>query len=189
MKTFRVDGPTGALQVTEPDESWFGDTIYVNRPVATWALLGSTLPPGMATPALTLEAPGVPGIVRYWAKPHIPVEQVESADDAFTPAPPVSEESELAENGATGLTVGVVAPPVDRSPAGLAASVLQQLGRVCQLGWISNQGVCLGLEVKLREPVPNWTAFLNMLDAQRGQHVNDAAYFLLRGNAEFAQAQ
>jgi hypothetical protein len=51
---------------------------------------------------------------------------------------------------------------------------------VCARGWVDNQGICNSLRVKIQHDETR--ALLNELEAQRGKHVNDLAYFLLAGN-------
>jgi hypothetical protein len=80
----------------------------------------------------------------------------------------------------SGVTLGVVPFPADRSRAALLARLDGLVADACARGWIDNQGVCTSLQVKIQHDQTG--ALLNELDAQRGQHVNDLAYFLLVGN-------
>jgi len=93
-------------------------------------------------------------------------------------------------------------PPEELSdPARGVGTVTLDLAETCELGWISNPGICNSLRVKLEQAsralergnneaaVGLLQAFLNELEAQHGdepgKHVNDNAYWLLKVNVEF----
>ena len=86
----------------------------------------------------------------------------------------------------SGTTVGVVPFPANRSREALLARLDGLLTQSCTLGWVDNAGVCHSLEVKVRSGATE--ALLHELEAQRGKHVNDAAYFLLSGSARTVPA-
>ncbi len=68
-------------------------------------------------------------------------------------------------------------------------------------GWITNNGIINSLNVKLRaakeslqkdkkETAANQLkAFINELNAQKGKHINENAWALLKANAEFIIAK
>ena len=70
--------------------------------------------------------------------------------------------------------------------------------RSCEeLGWITNQGICNSLRVKLRNVRRHLerdkpkqarnvlNAFINQVEAQRGKHITEEGYALLYFNAEY----
>ena len=80
----------------------------------------------------------------------------------------------------SGTTVGIVPYPADRSRAALLGRLGRLITQTCTRGWVDNAGICNSLQAKVRSGAT--AALLNELDAQRGKHVNDTAYFLLAGN-------
>lgn len=93
-------------------------------------------------------------------------------------------------------TVGPL-PVDDQSPLGLVDRLLSLKEQSLQLGWIDNQGVATSLNKKLAHakrrlgegmviPAINVLhAFIHELQAQKGKHVNDNTFYLLKPNAEF----
>lgn len=91
------------------------------------------------------------------------------------------------------------------SPPALLSAIASELDRVCDLGWISNRGICNSLRKKLRNADRSLDrgktkaardqlrAFLRELEAQHGdqpgKRVNDNAFALLTTNAEFLLEQ
>jgi len=90
-----------------------------------------------------------------------------------------------------------IAPEDLADPTVGIAYLLSSLGDACDLGWLDDAtGVCHSLEVKLQQAQASIQAdrpsarnqiqaFLNELEAQRGQHVNENAYWLLKVNAQY----
>jgi len=86
-------------------------------------------------------------------------------------------------------------------PESFLGVIASDLGQVCDLGWITNQGVCNSLDAKLRAAAQSLDggrlaaargslrAFLQELEAQHGdepgKHVDANAYALLRVNVEY----
>jgi hypothetical protein len=66
----------------------------------------------------------------------------------------------------------------------LLASLQAQESSACRMEWIPNAGICNSLGVKL-----NADAFLSELAAERGKAVNEHAYILLAGNAQYLIAR
>jgi len=94
--------------------------------------------------------------------------------------------------------VGPAIAPEDLADPVVGITYLQSsLGDACDLGWVDDTtGVCHSLEVKLQQAQASIQAdrpsarnqiqaFLNELEAQRGQHVNENAYWLLKVNAQY----
>jgi hypothetical protein len=177
---FTVDAPAPALKVEKPapPTRWDMDVKKkFGRSVALWAFIEPTLAPGNTSPPLAFSALGLPGIVKYWGEPWIPPDTVETADVPASSVRPPSPGNSAADSG---LTVGVVPFPRDRSRAALLVRLSGFLTDVCARGWVDNQGICSSLRVKIQHDETR--ALLNELEAQRGKHVNDLAYFLLAGN-------
>lgn len=182
---FTVDAPAPALRVEAPPRTrqWFIVTAKdYGRSVANWGFLGASLAPGTASPLLAFSARGLPGIVQYWGTPWIAPDTIEVSDDL----PPSVRGEGTGPRGPgnfaadSGVTIGIVPFPADRSRAALLARLRGLEQDACARGWIDNAGVCTSLQVKIEHG--DTGALLNELEAQRGKHVNDLAYFLLSGN-------
>ena len=177
---FTVDAATHLVEIERPSRSVAAHTLIAHdfggRPVASWGFVDPTIAPAASAPSLAYRAIGLPGLVKYWATPYQAPDTIEAAD--------VSSEELAAGPGASaadsGLTVGVVPFPADRSRSALLHRLTTMLDRVCMRGWVDNQGVCNSLRVKIDHD--QMDALLNELSAQRGKHVNETAYFLLAGN-------
>jgi hypothetical protein len=87
--------------------------------------------------------------------------------------------------GPTGWTVDVSPMPQDLSAPALVARLNGLITRACGRGWIDDPGVCNSLTVKTAPYTGPLNALIDELNAQRGQHVNEAAYILLLDNAQF----
>ncbi len=104
------------------------------------------------------------------------------------------------KNSFHGLTIGPMQSPTGLMPAAL----LDRLGglkhQALALGWIFGpgaDGVVQSLDAKLtaakaalargdaKAAEGQLAAFVNELEAQRGKHLNDDAYFMLKANAQF----
>lgn len=191
---FSVDAPSPVLSIPlpQPEQFWTTSTFYREHSVASWTLLGVHLAPGESSPALVFEAAGLPGIVTHRVRGWAPPPPVTPRPHDFVVSNPRDENSVL------GKTVGIEPFPTDLSPVNLVRRLQELTDETCgELGWIDNPGVCNSLRRKLenaerslrRGPTNaaegQLNALLNELEAQRGEHVNDSAYWLLRSNAEF----
>jgi hypothetical protein len=177
---FTVDAPAPALRVERPARAtgWHINTAKeFGRSVASWGFIDPTLVPGHTAPPLAFSALGLPGVVRYWAEPFTPPDTVEPPDVAASGDSPGGPGNSAADSW---VTVGVVPFPADRSRVALLARLGGLLRDACARGWVDSQGVCTSLEAKIQHGDSG--ALLNELEAQRGKHVNDLAYFLLVGN-------
>jgi len=198
--TFTVDAPGGVLSVPspQPPAHWRTSTSYRGRPVAKWTVLADELSPGARSPELYFAAVGLPGIVSSWIRGYVPPAPLTSADTN----PLAGPSDPLVENSIRTTTVGVVPRPADTTSAGLTARLRFLADRSCStLRWITSQGVCNSLRVRLdrvaasvaadrREAAAGeLRAFVQELEAQHGprpgKHVGDHAYWLLRVNAEY----
>ena len=176
--TFTVDALAPALVVERPSRTlqWHVTRSMAGRNVASWSFIETELAPGRTSPPLRYTAIGLPGLVRYWGIVYTPPDSVESADAANPPA--ATGPGALAND--SGMTVGIVPFPADRSRAALLVRLARLTTQACALGWIDNAGVCNSLQAKIRDG--NDRALANELEAQRDKHVNASAYFLLMGN-------
>ncbi|MEZ4414829.1 MAG: hypothetical protein R3E10_03680 [Gemmatimonadota bacterium] len=94
-------------------------------------------------------------------------------------------------------------PAPTHSPDALGLpEIVQQLTASCTtLGWITNQGVCNSLQVKLDAVAANLAAgnptaasnelvaFANELDALNVKFISPEAYWMLKVNAEYLAGQ
>ena len=192
---FSVDAPSPVLSIPrpQPEQDWRARTSYRTRSVARWTVLGEQMAPGDSSPALIFEAVGLPGIVTHRVRGYVPPPPLTDMGPVVAPSDP------LYENSVLGQTVGIEPFPSDLSPENLVVRLRALTDETCgALGWIDNAGVFNSLRVKLENAERSLLrgrtnaargqleALLNELEAQRGQHVNDSAYWLLRTNAEFA---
>ena len=186
---FSVDAPSPATRVVrpEPPESWAAFTAFGTQSVASWSAL-DLVGPGQSTPALVFEAVGLPDFVRYSA-----LRYSEPLDDVTDDPPDAPERTSTGAqifdpgtpNRVVGFTLGVVPPPANVSPPALASRLASLIDRACELGWVDNAGVCTSLRVKAVPEAGPLGALLQELDAQRGQHVSEAGYALLKANAQY----
>lgn len=162
--------------------------------------------PGSGIEGFTVESSRLPGITRakimglFDEFPALPGSLGETPRDIaklYNRALGVA--AGLEEEGGWKLprTVGPAIPPVEYDLTRLR----EQLEQVCDLGWISNRGVCNSLRKKLRNAGRSLErektktarnqirAFVKQLEAQNGpqpgKHVDDNAFALLKTNAEF----
>jgi hypothetical protein len=197
--TVAAPAPVSRLVVPEPREKWTNAVRYAGRSVASWAMLEDPyIAPGFSSPVLWFEAVGLPGLVTSWVGGWFPLP--EHKPDTTDVAPPTANPEPidvLDAHSVRGITLGVEPFPVGVSPSVLLDRVQAFLPQLCgDLAWITNQGICNSLHVKLRNAQRSVTsanqeaargqlaAFLNELEAQRGKHVTDSAYWLLKMNAE-----
>ena len=97
-------------------------------------------------------------------------------------------------------TIGIVPVPEANSGVGLVLFLEAARSGACDLTWISSPGICNSLAQKLTAASAALArgdtvaakdqlgAFRNELDAQRGKHVSENAYWLLRPNATWVVA-
>ena len=189
LSIFAVDAPAPptVVQLPGPASRWLAFSSYGPRPVAAWSMLGPLLAAGQTSPALTFEAVGLPDVVRYVAMRYAPVRpgalEDSGPDDAGAPAG--SDLFEPDTDVVLGSTIGVAGLPGDTSTGALAARLAALVDRACALAWVDNQGVCTSLRAKAVPSAGPLGALLEELDAQRGHHVTEAGYALLRANAVY----
>ncbi|HET7187906.1 MAG TPA: hypothetical protein VFI52_07115 [Gemmatimonadaceae bacterium] len=192
--------PAPVIRMPKPVRlDWVTQPRYRRQAISAWVLVeDELLHPGQTSPELQLVARGLPDLVRYWAVPDLvanpPVYDDEASRDYYF------------TYSDTGTTVGIVPVPPGATTAALTARLRAFLGRACgDLGWITQEGVCQSLDVKLQQAQDALAAeqgtaaraalaaFANELDAQHGpqpgKHVNAAAHALLSLNAAYLLAR
>lgn len=151
------------------------------------------LEPGDSTDGLVLAARQLPGLVtaRAWGeapeRPHLEVSRDIEPEEAELIAHATGTDGGWKEFP---MVVPVTSPP-PANPVDHLGTVHNDLLDVCELGWIDESRICNSLEKKLvgaidalerDDPVAardKLESFLSELDAQRGKHVNENAYWLL----------
>lgn len=164
---------------------------------------GSLVKPGETQSGFELNSKGLPGIRSYVLSPNYDpseyypsVDELESIEEIKRIDSLISRDRR--ELPVRGKTVGPVAPPSNTSPSNYTSTLLSYLSQSCtELGWITNQGICRSLEVKLENAQRqlergntnaasgSLQAFLNELEAQKGKQVSPEAYALLYFNGEY----
>ena len=191
--SFTVELGAAPVHVASPSPllSWSVSSRHVDRPIAGWAALDTSLVSvGKTSPDLSFRAMGVPGIVDAHVVGWYPLPEL--AEDSLNADP-----DPLVTNAIHIRVVGVVAADPSASVASLLSRLGTLLAESCALGWVSNAGICQSLQAKVYaassavlrgDPgaaTSQLNALINELNAQRGKQVDDNAYFLLRTNAEY----
>ncbi|MGB5675491.1 MAG: hypothetical protein WBO43_13175 [Gemmatimonadota bacterium] len=178
-----------------------GMSAQTERPVCEYALrlVADGIPPGTSKSGFGVDTRFLPSVVpvAVWGV-RGDIEYYPGIDDVR----PELGDLVSTVNGMDGgwfetQAVGpAIAPENLADPAVGIAYLLSSLGEACDLGWVDDTtGVCHSLEVKLEQAQASIQAdrpsarnqiqaFLNELEAQRGQHVNENAYWLLTVNAQ-----
>jgi len=181
LAAFIVDAPGTVLHVVEPKTStaWTTMNHWRRRGTAEWALLEGLTRAGGSTPALTVSGRGVLDIVEYWAQPDTP----RSSEDTDTPADTVTSNDTIVNAiGVRGLTIGIVAPPTDRSPAARIARLDHLITQACDVGWITDSALCARLHAFLQAKTPALLDFLGECARERSKHINENAYLVFSEN-------
>ena len=192
--------PQGVQSVSAdaPQDSWLTMSRYRGRPVAQWGALGDQMQPGDSSPTLSYTAFGVLGITPAWVRGYVPP----------TPLPPEDttnrvfhqEADPVFGQGKAISVVGIVPAPSGGS-AGAIELLSEQVSYSCGgAGWIAPMGICNSLAAKLsaasaslarNDPQSargSLAALIDELDAQRGKHIAENAYWLLKTNSTYAMA-
>jgi hypothetical protein len=179
---FIVDAPGTTLHVVEPTPStaWTTMNRWGKRGTAEWVLLERLTRAGQSTRPLAVSGRGVLDIVAYWAQPEPPFSDVESDTPADTVTVP---DTVIDVRGARGLTIGIVAPPTDRSPAARIARLDHLITRTCEVRWITDPALCARLHAMLASATPALLPLLRECEMERGKHMKEEAYLVLTENA------
>jgi hypothetical protein len=199
---FAVEAPSPVLRISipQPERDWLAHVSYRSRSIAHWGVLGEEVQPGEQSPPLGFSAIGLPAIVPYWvrgwAEPPVLTEADTLPFELIPPSDP------LVDNSVKGSTVGIAPFPGDRGPGSLLLRLALLTDQTCGgLAWIASASVCSNLTAKLQHARAAVTRgdnnaararlgdFLAELatqhDATTTPAVNDAAFWLLKTNAEF----
>lgn len=191
---FTVLAPT-VLTVSHPQPAidWVVLTRFLDFPVARWGILTDSLAPGVTGPPLMFKALGMPAIVDAWVTGHYELPVYADAADA-----PV--EDPVLDHSATIRVLGVGPAPPGATSLSLTVRLSGLRAEACALGWVDNNGICNSLQVELNGAIDAFEkgnqnaalnkldAFIHELDAQRGKHVSEAGYLLLKVNADVIKA-
>lgn len=106
----------------------------------------------------------------------------------------------IPDNSFHGVTIGPMSAPTSLSNSDLTSRLISLKHQAVSLGWIFGQGasgIVQSLDAKLsaakkaiaagdkKTAANELGAFISELQAQRGKHLNDNAFFLLQANAQF----
>lgn len=181
LESFTVSLGVGGATVTSPspDSLWSVTNALLSRTVARWT---SLLPkaPGDSTPTLSVRAIGLPGIRVAWY-----------SGDSMIVINSATQSIDL--DALTDLSNAVVTVGVDASLTSLSTLVprLKTLtDSSCALSWITNSGLCTALSSALAASPSQVLGYTTRLDSARsgGSAVTDAAYFMLKANAEYIKS-
>ncbi len=160
--------------------------------------------PGHSMGGFVIASRGVPGIrifaVSSFVDPAVlfPVTGDESDEEMIR----INAQAEAAAraSGFNGMTIGPVSPPSLTDPVQLLDFLISLKHQAASRDWFFGPGaagIVKSLDAKLdaakesagrgdnRAAANQLEAFINGLDAQKGKHLNDNAYFLLKPNAQF----
>lgn len=183
LSEFAVKSPVAVQRITpgtRGSTSIFGMTREGDSDAASWGWTSSEPVDGQTSAPVSYEAIGLPGIVSFRAARWVPSR--EAGPGELDQDPGILSYDEADADQVIGKTVGVVPFPSDMSSEAMGRRAEALAADACALGWIDNAGVCNSLRVKIR--ARHWDALLHELDAQRGKHVDDNAYFLLYPTAQ-----
>lgn len=145
-----------------------------------------SIPPGSGLAGFGLRSTYLPGIRSVSAEP-----TWQSCCSEPDPASEVEAHPDAGEFAVVGATVAPTVAPAEVEEETGVVTLIADVDELCALEWIDDEGVCNSLRVKLEQAqasiiadrpaaIHQLQAFLNELDAQRGAHVNENAYWLMR---------
>ena len=182
LADFTVKALVVPLQVISPSSDWAAGKVFGRLSVATWTSLQG-IAHGDSTPTLTFRAIGLPGIVTAWYAGDsiitVPADDSTSIVPNYNPLLDLSKQIQ---------TVGVDAAPTSLSA--LLSRLHTLTDSSCTLTWITNSGLCTILGADLGASPSHVLAFATSLDSAHahGADVGNAAYGLLKPNAEYIKA-
>lgn len=173
-----VVGDTAHLVFAGISGHWMVMTRFADRRVTSWTNARRPTPAGETTPRFLISGQGVFGLVRYWtAFPEDPAEPDSMPAERPDSIPTI--DTIVRTNGPTGWTVGIVAPPPVESAIAATDRLRSSVSTLCDLDLISPIGVCTSLQANLASPTPRLDAIAQELEAQRGKHISEGAYWIL----------
>jgi hypothetical protein len=193
---FVVECPEKIVSAKFPT-NWFGfyrtGVPTVPNPIMDWGAKtpAGDVPPGGSLHGFELQSAALPGIAKAYLRGFVPIPKY------YPGAPDVPR---FPDNSVRVYTVAAVGKATMTPPQAIDY-IVEQKHQAADLGWISKQGIVVSLDQKLesaRQSIQRsnnaaarnvLNAFVNELDAQKGKSVNDAAYNLLRANADWLLAK
>lgn len=167
---------------------------------ANWgADVGGDIVPGNTLTGFYLKTRGLPVIVNAYVRGLAPLPAVDDEEDSDS----IGRIPDAYHDAVIVQTIG----PSSTTASDVGTFALQLISlkhQAFSLGWIYGpgaDGVVQSLDAKLaaanasiskgdnKTAANQLNAFINELEAQRGKHVNDNAYFLLTANAQFIMAK
>lgn len=195
--TFEMEADVSCEDLRSPS-GWkciyFKKLPSVSHPILSWGTDGepSRLRPGNTASGFLFRSLGIPGIVTSynegWVQPPWYPEGMAPADNR----------PKWPEDSVKSKTIGPVSiPPVTFDPLIFVDNIINLKHSAFDLGWIDNQGIMNSLDKKLEHAKAKLqngqnntaknelNALLNELNAQKGKHVNDSAYAVLKANVDY----
>ena len=178
------------VSVTAPADNrrWKTGRNYAEEAMPHWAAM-RPIAAGDSTLPLRLRAIGVTDLVPFLAVPDFTQIRDTVEDD--------EPHDQWREAGTVGTVLAVVPPP-NLTPSQQMTRIIGFMTRSCGADtWITNDGICNSLTGKLDRAAvaigegnmvrarPHLASFLEELEAQRGKHVSEVAYALLRPNVAY----
>jgi len=153
-----------------------------------WGMESNVIPPGKSDSSFTYSTSALPFIARYY---------IQGANE--TPTDVSFEEivEDIKTNSVTGYTLGPYDPPKPFDAGVFTDSLYSFTRQACDLGWVTNKGICRSLQAKLdnvqrqlkagktKTAANGIQSFLNEVEAQKGKHLTSEGYGLLYFNAEY----
>ncbi len=201
--TFTVDAPATVLSIIRPGPrtEWSIATVYRQRSVAGWAVLGRFVVPGDSTPTLEFSARGLPTVVSAWYRGHYSPPATFESDPDTANYVNVPDVDPLIANSVETKTVGVGPIAPGTSDSALIVRLGNLRGQACSLTWITDATLCSSLQAKLDRAArdlehgrnaaakTDLQSFNDLLTANHGagtpNTVGDSAFWLLKVNADY----
>ena len=194
VETFRVEFKSQIFEILSPSgwEAYDLSKFPARKNLVSWnADFGRDLEPGKKMKGFSITSPAQPGIVQSSALGF--VQEMPGAERITSdiPGPP-----DPFEDCVKMKTIGPDILPSDE-PVFSIDRIISLKHEAFSLGWIDNAGIANSLDQKLENAKVKISqgnknaaknilqAFINELEAQRGKHINDNAFYLLKLNAEF----
>jgi len=173
--------------------SWYpsGGPVADSAAIAWLGGSRGRIQPGAALGGMVATFVGLVDLVAYRIVGDTRNPSIEDLDPDSIPDPPT-----IWENGAKGVTLGVIPLPPGSTASSLSARLPALLARTCDLGWVDSPGICNSLQVKLDAATRslargNTTAARNELNAfvkevraQKSKHISTDGATLLTQAAQ-----
>ncbi|MBO6586910.1 MAG: hypothetical protein JJ953_12450 [Gracilimonas sp.] len=187
-------------EILTPNNQWDGS--YLSRYRETsWAKVGGDIPgisSGDTLNGFSYVSNGIPSIKNSYSKNYVWYSFPSEPQGPTGRLGEVVDSLLTLKSGVLKKTLGPWSPNPTMNLISFTDSLETFRYRSCEeLGWITNQGICNSLQVKLRNfrrhlerDKPKQArnvlhAFINQVEAQRGKHITEEGYALLYFNAEY----